>query len=256
MRKFLVFIAASLSIIWTASAQTPSPTINGVPGPFIFTGSVTQSGQTFTFSSTGGVTAVSCVTANGVSCSSSGGTTPALTFTLGAITPTTVAATGQISGPSVVSGSPSAAALAAIPSGAHGFACDETSTAGVPATGVDFLRCDSTSHTVKASFNDGAESSLPQTICTGTAALGTSAISSGAAASTVTATCTGLATTDVIELSFNGSPLAVTGYVPSANGMLTIIGWPTSNTINVSVINNTAGSITPGAITLNFRVTR
>jgi len=34
------------------------------------------------------VTAVSCVTAAGVSCSSSGGATPALTFALGAITPT------------------------------------------------------------------------------------------------------------------------------------------------------------------------
>jgi hypothetical protein len=99
-------------------------------------------------------------------------------------------------------------------------------------------------------------SKLTQTICSGTIALGTSAIASGAAATTVTATCTGLATTDTMMLSFNGSPLAVTGYVPSASGMLTIIDWPTSNTINVSVVNNTASSVTPGAITLNYRVTR
>ena len=101
MKKFLFLASFGLSIIWTASAQTPSPTINGVPGPFIFTGSVTQSGQTFTFSSTGGVTSVSCVTANGVSCSSSGGTTPALTFTLGAITPTSVTASGRSTGQQV-----------------------------------------------------------------------------------------------------------------------------------------------------------
>jgi hypothetical protein len=94
------------------------------------------------------------------------------------------------------------------------------------------------------------------TICSGTITLGTSAIGSGAAATTVTATCTGLLSTDDIQLDFNASPLAVTGYTPSASGMLTIIKWPTANTINVSVVNNTAGSITPGAITLNYRSVR
>jgi hypothetical protein len=38
--------------------------------------------------------------------------------------------------------------------------------------------------------------------------------------------------------------------------MLAIIKWPTTNTINVSVVNNTGSSITPGAITLNYRVVR
>lgn len=94
------------------------------------------------------------------------------------------------------------------------------------------------------------------TICSGTVALGTSAIASGAAATTVTATCTGLAATDTISMDFNGSPLAVTGYVPSANGMLSVLKWPATNTINISVVNNTSASITPGAITLNYRVVR
>jgi hypothetical protein len=94
------------------------------------------------------------------------------------------------------------------------------------------------------------------TVCSGSQALGTSAIASGAAASTVTITCTGLLATDNIMLDFNGSPLAVTGYVPSSSGMLTILKWPTANTINVSVVNSTASSITPGAITLNYRVVR
>lgn len=101
-----------------------------------------------------------------------------------------------------------------------------------------------------------ASVTLTQTICSGTVALGTSAIASGAAATTVTATCTGLASTDTIMVDFNASPLAVTGFVPSANGMLGIIKWPTANTINVSEVNNTASSITPGAITLNYRVVR
>lgn len=94
------------------------------------------------------------------------------------------------------------------------------------------------------------------TICSGTITLGTSAIASGAAASTVTATCSGLASTDNIQLDFNGNPLSVTGFIPSSNGMLTIIKWPTTNTINVSVVNNTGASITPGAVTLNYRVVR
>jgi hypothetical protein len=102
----------------------------------------------------------------------------------------------------------------------------------------------------------GGGGGTTNTICSGTVALGTAAIASSAAATTVTTTCSGLETTDVIVLSFNGSPLAVTGYIPSASGMLTILSWPTSGTINVAVVNNTAASITPGAITLNYRVTR
>ena len=101
-----------------------------------------------------------------------------------------------------------------------------------------------------------AASAITQTICSGTLSLGTSLIASGAAATTVTATCTGLASTDNISLDFNGSPLAVTGYVPSASGILTIIKWPSTNTINAAVVNNTGSGVTPGAITLNYRVTR
>lgn len=54
------------------------------------------------------LTSVSVVTANGVSATvANGSTTPALTFTLGAITPTSVAATGAVSG-STLSGAGSA----------------------------------------------------------------------------------------------------------------------------------------------------
>lgn len=95
-----------------------------------------------------------------------------------------------------------------------------------------------------------------QTICSGTLSLGTSAIASGTAASTVTAACTGIASTDNIMLDFNGNPLSITGFIPSTNGMLGIVKWPTTNTINVGVFNNTSASVTPGAVTLNYRVVR
>jgi hypothetical protein len=97
---------------------------------------------------------------------------------------------------------------------------------------------------------------LTQTIASGTSALGTSAISSGACATVVTTSATGTATTDVIAGSFNADPTAVTGYSPTTSGMLTIIGYPTASNVNWKVCNNTSASITPGAITLNWRVTR
>lgn len=46
-------------------------------------------------STVGTVTSVTCITTNGVSCSSSGGTAPALSFALGAITPSSVTASGN-----------------------------------------------------------------------------------------------------------------------------------------------------------------
>jgi len=97
---------------------------------------------------------------------------------------------------------------------------------------------------------------ITQTIASGTSALGTSAISSASCASVVTTSATGTLTTDVVTASFNGDPTAVTGYVPLTTGMLVIFVYPTTDNVNFKVCNNTASSITPGAITLNWRVAR
>ncbi len=94
------------------------------------------------------------------------------------------------------------------------------------------------------------------TIASGTMTLGTSAITSATCATVVTVAATGTLTTDTMTASFNGDPTAVTGYIPSASGMLSIITYPTSGNVNAKVCNNTGGSIIPGAITLNFRVVR
>ncbi len=99
-------------------------------------------------------------------------------------------------------------------------------------------------------------SNYAQTIASNTATLGTSAISSGTCASVVTVAGSGIATTDVIDWGFNGDPTGVTGYQASANGMLTIIAYPTSGNANFKICNNTASSITPGAVTLNWKVRR
>jgi|SRR5665213_597590 len=97
---------------------------------------------------------------------------------------------------------------------------------------------------------------VAQTIASGTATLGTTLIASGAAATTVTVSASGVLTTDTLMADFNADPTAVTGYAPSASGMLTIIKFPTAGGVNFIVVNNTGSSITPGAITLNWRVVR
>lgn len=94
------------------------------------------------------------------------------------------------------------------------------------------------------------------TVASGTAALGTSAIASGACAAAVIVSAPNVATTDTVTASFNADPTAVTGYIPATTGMLTIVGYPTAGNVNWKVCNNTSASITPGAITLNWRVVR
>lgn len=94
-------------------------------------------------------------------------------------------------------------------------------------------------------------------IANGTAAMGTSAIASGACATVVTVSAAGVATTDVVSTGFNGDPTAVTGYGVSATGaVLTIYPYPTSGNVNFKVCNSTSASITPSALTLNWKVTR
>lgn len=104
------------------------------------------------------------------------------------------------------------------------------------------------------SFSAGATGGYSTIIAQNTIALATGAIASGACTSAQTSAGTGIATTDVIDVGFNGDPTAVTGYI--APNMLAIIAYPTANTANFKVCNNTGASITPGAITLNWKVRR
>lgn len=116
--------------------------------------------------------------------------------------------------------------------------------------------CDQSSSACATYRRMGGQPGIAGLVATGTAALGTSAISSGTCATVVTASATDTLTTDDIQADFNADPTGVTGYAPSASGMLSIIKYPTANNVNFKVCNNTASSITPGAITLNWRVAR
>lgn len=95
---------------------------------------------------------------------------------------------------------------------------------------------------------------FPLLIGAGTAALGTSAIGAGACGTATTVPATGVATTDTITVGFNGDPTATTGYLPTA--MLTIVPYPTANNVNFKQCNLTGSSITPSALTVNWRVNR
>jgi hypothetical protein len=84
----------------------------------------------------------------------------------------------------------------------------------------------------------------------------TAAILTQAESTTATGTCTGLTTSDSIVCTSSVHLSGVTGFVPATTGILTILVWPTTNTINASYENNTAGTITPGALTINCGVFR
>ena len=105
--------------------------------------------------------------------------------------------------------------------------------------------------------SSGAGGTMAARIASGNGlALGTNSIVSKACATTVTATATGVATTDVVSWSFNADPNGVTGYGFGATGTLSVWAFPTANNVNFRVCNLTGGAIVPGAISVNWIVTR
>lgn len=112
---------------------------------------------------------------------------------------------------------------------------------------------------VGAPYLDAGTGNITSTllaVASGTATMGTTSVASGTCASAVTVATSGVATTDTIKTGFNGDPTAITGYAPSTSGMLTVIPYPTAGNVNFKVCNNTGAAITPGALTLNWRVVR
>jgi hypothetical protein len=139
--------------------------------------------------------------------------------------------------------------------GVQNFVNGFTYNGGAPSG--NYMRGNGTAFVSSTIQQTDLPSTSTQTIASGTAVLGTSAISSGSCASVVTVGASGVATSDVIEVGYNSDPTAVTGYGASSTGaVLTIYPYPTSGNVNFKVCNSTGSSITPGALTLNFRVVR
>jgi hypothetical protein len=93
-------------------------------------------------------------------------------------------------------------------------------------------------------------------IAAGTATLGTAAIASGACATTVTVAAKPVLATDVILWTPNADISGITGYGVSISGGLAIYPYPTAGNVSFKVCNPTGATITPGAVTLNWKVIR
>lgn len=132
--------------------------------------------------------------------------------------------------------------------------CSSCTASAAPISGITGL---GTGVATAAAVNGASAGALGVLIATGTAAMNTAAVGSGACETVVTVSASGVATTDVIETGFNGDPTAVTGYGASATGaVLSIYPYPSSGNVNFKVCNSTLASITPSALTLNWKVYR
>jgi hypothetical protein len=85
-------------------------------------------------------------------------------------------------------------------------------------------------------------------VVSGTSTFTTTAVASGACQTTVTTAATGTATTDTIDWAYSSAPTAAT------DGRLIIQPYVTANNVNFMRCNPTAASITPTALTVNWRV--
>lgn len=97
---------------------------------------------------------------------------------------------------------------------------------------------------------------LPTIVASGQTAMATSSVSANTCTSGTTASATNALTTDSAELTYASDPTGVTGYGAGTSGGITIRTWLTANTINFKECNETGSSITPGALSLNWRIIR
>lgn len=231
--------------------------IQGMTGAISCGTGVTCSAQTISVTLPGivvGSTPITAGTNNGILYNSAGvfGNTPALTGDVTLAPATGITTLATVNAGVGTFGSATAAPVVTV--NAKGLTTAITQTTMTPAIGsVTGL---GTGVATAAAINTGSSGALGVLIARGTSALGTGAITSGTCATVVTTAATNTTTTDVVTASFNGDPTAITGYIPSTAGMLVIFVYPTANNVNFKVCNNTASSITPGAITLNWRVAR
>jgi len=87
------------------------------------------------------------------------------------------------------------------------------------------------------------------TIISGSTPLPTTVIAAGTCALAATA-ATSLASSDVIIATFASDPAMVTGYLAG----LSVYSFPSQNSVNFEVCNISASAITPGPLTLNWKV--
>jgi hypothetical protein len=107
---------------------------------------------------------------------------------------------------------------------------------------------------VSTNLTDGA--TLTHTIGSGSQLLGSSPIGPNACATAINTAAAGVASTDTIAITPNGDISGSTGYGVATTDGLNVYFWPSSGNVNFHVCNATGTAITPGVVTLNWRVTR
>ena len=96
-----------------------------------------------------------------------------------------------------------------------------------------------------------------QKIASGQTAMPTGSLAANScSASATTATATGALTTDAMEINYASDPTGATGYGGGTSGGISIRYWITADTMNFKLCNETGSSITPGALSVNWRITR
>lgn len=122
-------------------------------------------------------------------------------------------------------------------------------------TGNGFFAVSGPATSLKTFTFPNASATISYTVASGTKALDTDAILT-TECDTMTAAATGTLSTDTVTWVPNADITAVTGYEPLTTGKLYLEVWPSADTVNIKVCNPTSGTVTPGAVSINWRVAR
>lgn len=127
------------------------------------------------------------------------------------------------------------------------------SCSSTPATGYLRQCADTTTGNLVCVNALGGTCSPSAAIATGSMALPTTAIPANSCSTTATtAAAPGALPSDTVAWSFVGDPTGVTGYGGGVS--IKFKFWTTASTINLKLCNETAASITPGAISINWAI--
>lgn len=120
---------------------------------------------------------------------------------------------------------------------------------------LTFIHHNGCSGATSYSFDNNVSAPLFTSSAGGALALSTGAIGAHTCSAAQTLTVTGTTTSSLVGWSFASTPIGVTGYGDVTTPFLVVTAFPTANTANIVVCNVSAASITPGAISVNIRVT-
>lgn len=212
----------------------------------------------------GTVTTVSCTNAHGVTCTSSGGTSPALTFTLGAITPTSVTASGAGSFGSTLTVGGNTSIAGSLTTNITGATqCLRVNSGGViSGTGSD---CGAGSGGGVTTFSAGTTGFTPSSPASGDVVLsGVLSVANGGTGngaftqgSVIFASTSGIFSQNNAHFFWDNTNVRLGIGTATPSTALVVIGTTTSTTFAGAGtgLTGTAASLTAGTVTTNANLT-